>query len=150
MHNLNLFDPTGHAIPADDVRSAVESDGRFGSVRRNTPTGTLVEATFNCGDAFTTARLSEDGERISLSSTSAAAPSAALVLQRHLRTPLRIVDTANSFDLMLGGYASLEDLNAAIDEARAGRQEVWPAVARQQSCLGALDGTNIYGSSAPR
>jgi hypothetical protein len=122
MHNLILFDPTGRSIPADAVRAVVESDGRFSSVRRDTATGTLVEATFNCGDAFTTARLSEDGERISLSSTSAAALSAALVLQRHLRTPLRIVDTDNSFDLMLSEYASLEDLNAAIDEARAGRQ----------------------------
>jgi hypothetical protein len=41
------------------------------------------------------------------------------VLQSHLRTPLRIVDMDYTFDLILSEYASLNDLNAAIVEARA-------------------------------
>lgn len=119
MSNLILFDPTDQPISAGAVLAVFQSVVGFSDIRRNTPSGTQVEAEFHDGDDYTTARLSEKGDQISLSDTSDAAFQAALILQSHLKTPLRIIDTEYTFDLILSDYTALEELNAAIDEVRA-------------------------------
>ena len=118
MSNLILFDPTDQPISADAVLAVFQSEVGFSDIRRNTPTGTQVEADFRDGDDYTTARLSENGDQISLSDTSDTALQAALILQSHLKTPLRIIDSEYTFDLVLSDYATLEELSAAIDKAR--------------------------------
>lgn len=119
MSNLLLLCPNDQHIDAGTIHALFEADTRFTDLRRNTPTGTLVEADFRIGDDYTTARLSQNGRRISLSDTSDAALSAALVIQSHLEIAMRIIDTDYTFDLSLSDYATLDALNAAIEEARS-------------------------------
>lgn len=119
MSNLIQFDPTGEPIAADAVLAVFQSEVGFSDIRRNTPTGTQVEADFRDGEDYTTARLSENGDQISLSDTSDTALQAPLILQAHLKTPLRIIDTEYTFDLTLSDYTTLEELDTAIDKARA-------------------------------
>jgi hypothetical protein len=117
MNNLLLFDSTGQAIPLAAVRAVFELETGFSSIRYDTPAGTRAEAQYEDGDGSTTVRLSGNCQRISLSGVSNTALRVALVLQSHLRTPLRIVDMDYTFDLILSEYATLEDLIAAIEEA---------------------------------
>jgi hypothetical protein len=62
--------------------------------------------------------LSKDRLTISLSGVRDAALRAALVLQEHLPTPLRIIDTDYTFDLMLSDFTTLEQLRTAIEQAQ--------------------------------
>jgi hypothetical protein len=119
MTSLLLLCPDDLHIDADTMLALFEDDTRFADIRRNTPTGTLVEADFRIGDDYTTARLSQNGRRISLSGTTDAALAAALVIQSHSKIALRIIDTDYTYDLNLSDYATLEELNADIDQARA-------------------------------
>lgn len=119
MTSLLLLCPDDLHIDADTMLALFEDDTRFADIRRNTPTGSLVEADFRIGDDYTTARLSQNGRRISLSGTSDAALAAALVIQSHLKIVMRIIDTDYTFDLTLSDYTTLDALNAAIEEARS-------------------------------
>jgi hypothetical protein len=88
-------------------------------VRYNTPIGAPIEADFSRGDDFTTVELSQKRDAISISGTSICSLHAALLLQSHLSIPLRIVDTDYSFDLTLSDFSSIDELQSAINHARA-------------------------------
>jgi hypothetical protein len=118
MHNLLLFDRNDSPISVDALDRIFRSVAGFGEVRYNTPTGTPIEADFTQDADFTTVRLDSERETISISGTSEAALLAAWLLQSHLRSPLRIVDTDYSFDLVVSDFNSFEALHAAIDRAR--------------------------------
>jgi hypothetical protein len=90
----------------------------FGKVRLDDPAGALNEAEYVGAQGRTVVTLSESARAISLSGTGDAALHAALVLQGHLTIPLRIVDTEYSFDLDLSSFFTLDELSAAIDQAR--------------------------------
>jgi hypothetical protein len=51
-----------------------------------------------------------------LSGTTNAALRAALVLQRHLQSPLRITDLDFAFDFVLSDFRNIEELRGAIDD----------------------------------
>ena len=119
MHNLLLFDVNDRQIPLDALDRIFHLVDGFQQVRRNTPTGTPIEANFVHGNESTTVRLDSRRETISITGTSDTALRAALILQAYLQDPLRIVDTEYSFDLVLADYSSIEELARAIDRARA-------------------------------
>jgi hypothetical protein len=119
MHNILLFDRNERPISVDALDRIFRSVAGFGQVRYNTPIGTPIEADYAEDDDSTTVRLDSERETISISGTSDAALQAAWILQLQLQTPLRIVDTDYSFDLVLNDFKSLEELQAAIDSARA-------------------------------
>jgi hypothetical protein len=93
----------------------------FGDMRRNTPPGTPIEADFSAGHDFTTVRLNRARQAISIDGTSDASIRAALTLQEHLPTPLRMVDTEYSFDLALENYPNIAALRNAITKAQESR-----------------------------
>lgn len=105
----------------DRVERILRAVEGFHNVRLDDPAGTLVEAEFVDSGGWTIVALSESARAVSLSGTTNTALRAALVLQSHLNMPLRIIDTEYSFDLALSDCANLEELNAAIDQARADR-----------------------------
>ena len=47
-----------------------------------------------------------------------AALRAALLIQKSLRIPLRMIDDDNSFDLTFSGISTVEELEAAMENAR--------------------------------
>lgn len=104
-------------------RAAVEkvflSDNRFQDIRQNMSVGTLIEAEFVEPADWTIVRLMENASTISFSGTSQISLRAALLFQQRIPGPLRIVDTAYSFDLPLSEFTTLEELSAAIDAARS-------------------------------
>ncbi|MGD9720778.1 MAG: hypothetical protein AB7O59_13900 [Pirellulales bacterium] len=119
MHSLLLISANDREITVDALRRAFEASAKFTDVRFDTPAGTPIEATYHDGEDFTTVRLSSTRTAISIRGTSGAALSAAWILKNQLNIPLRMVDTDYSFDLTLVDFKSLEDVQLAIDRARA-------------------------------
>lgn len=119
MHNILLVDPNDRPFDAKAIERVFQSEPGFSDVRYNEPGGAYIEAEYVLGDYRTIARLSDNCDTISLSGTSDAALQAALILQKNLHTPLRMVDTDYSFDLILSSLSSIEELQAAIDAARS-------------------------------
>lgn len=118
MDNLLLFKADDTSISAELLEQILSSVRGFTEIRRHTPAGTLVEAHYSSGDDFTTVRLNSTGKAISISSTSPAALEAAIVVQRGMPFPLRIINMSYSFDLSLQDYENVRDLEAAIDAAQ--------------------------------
>jgi hypothetical protein len=101
------------------VARILSTNSGFRDVRLDEPGGAAVEARYTEPEDWTIVRLSENPSRISLSGTSDAALGAALILQTHLKTPLRIFDTNYSFDLTLQNYSTVDELRAAIESAQS-------------------------------
>ena len=120
MHNILLFDPDDRPFEVAAIERVFRSERGFYDIRLNEPGGAYIEAEFTLGDYKTIARLGDDRSTISLSGTSDAALQAALILQNNLGTPLRMIDTEYSFDLILRGIPDVETLRAAIQNAQTG------------------------------
>jgi hypothetical protein len=118
MQNTLLFNSDMRPFEVEAIERVFQLEEGFVQVRYSTPIGTPIEADFVEGQDSTIVRLSGNRNRISLSGTSDAALRAALILRKHLDTPLRMVDTDYSFDLILRDLMSLEELRSAIDKAR--------------------------------
>lgn len=119
MHSLMLFDSTGRKISVDALRRALSSIPQCKQIRESASSGTPLQADYAEGDDFTTIYLISSHEAISIRGTSGAALSAAWAIHAKLGIPLRMVDTDYSFDLLLDQFSTLEQLSAAIDQARA-------------------------------
>jgi hypothetical protein len=119
MQSLLLFNTNKQPFTIEAIQRIFESVRGFGNPRHNTPVGTPIEADYVEGDDFTMVELSPDYDTISISGTTDAALSAALILQRQLDIPLRIIDLDYSFDLPLQSFATVDALRAAIDKAQA-------------------------------
>src|ERR1700730_7840457 len=99
MQNLLLFNSDQRPFDFDAVNRIVQSENGFRDVCFDEPGGALMEAVYAEDQDFIIVRLSRNGNRISLSGTTDAALRVALILQRHLQSPLRIIDWDYSFDL---------------------------------------------------
>jgi hypothetical protein len=119
MTNILLLRIDELPFDVSAVAHIVSTQSGFRDVRFDEPGGAAVEADFTDSENRTIVSLGENPSRISLSGTSDAALRAALILQTHLKVPLRIFDTNYSFDLMLQDYSNVEDLRAAIEAAQA-------------------------------
>jgi hypothetical protein len=118
MHSILLFNPDNRPFEAAVIELVFQSEPGFRDVRFNEPGGAYIEAEYVLGDYKTIARLSENCDTISLSGTSDAALHAALILQSNLHSPLRMVDTDYSFDLILRDIPDIETLRIAIQSAQ--------------------------------
>ncbi len=118
MHNVLLFNADGRPFDFATVKRVFQSEHGFRDVRFNEPGCDVIEADYVAANGATIVGLSGDRETISLSGTSDAALSAAIILQRHVDMPLRMVDTEYSFDLTFHDISTVEELHAAIERAR--------------------------------
>lgn len=120
MQKLLLYYPDNRQFAVEPIQRIFQSENGFQSVRFNEPGGAIIEADYIEGQDSTIVGLSGNRETISLSGTSDAPLRAALILQRHLRGPLRIIDLDYSFDLALGDFTGIEELRTAIRNAQEG------------------------------
>jgi hypothetical protein len=117
LHSILLFNPDERPFEVAVIERVFQSEPGFSDVRYDEPGGAYIEAEYVLGEYRTIARLSGNYSTISLSGTSDAALQAALILQSNLHTPLRMVDTDYSFDLILSDIPDIETLRAAIQDA---------------------------------
>ncbi len=99
------------------VADILSTHSGFQDVRFDNLIGAVVEARYTEPEAWTIVSLKEDHETISLSGTSDAALRAALILQTSLKIPLRMFDTNYSFDVVIEGLSTVDELRNAIDRA---------------------------------
>jgi hypothetical protein len=118
MHDLLLMNPDDKRFDAKAIERIFESEHGFGDMRFNEPGGALIEADYIESEGRTIVELSGNRRSIALSGTSDVALRAVLILQRNLDSPLRMVDTDYSFDLILEGLSTVEELRDAIERAR--------------------------------
>src|SRR4051812_21871917 len=118
MQFLMLFNPDFSPFEPRVVARALRSCPEFKNTRIGTPIGTLIECEYNESDEWTIIRLSENAERISLTGVSNASLRAALLIQKSLGIPLRMVNDDNTFDLTFSDIETLEDLESAMNNAR--------------------------------
>src|SRR3981081_345253 len=107
MQSLLIFHSNDQPFAVEAVQRIFQSESGFQGVRFNEPGGAVLEAIYADPQESTIVRLNGNRETISLSGTTDAAFHAALILQRHLQAPLRIIDTDYSFDLTLGDFANV-------------------------------------------
>ncbi len=115
MHSILLFRPDDRPFEIAAIEHAFQSEPDFRKVRFDTPEGTAVEADYIEPDLRTMVSLSGDHRTISLRGVSDASLRASLILQRRLDAPLRMVDTDYSFDLILEGLSTVEELRDAME-----------------------------------
>jgi hypothetical protein len=118
MQGILLFSPDDRPFEVAAIQHVFQSDPGFRDVRFDEPGGAVIEAEYVEPEGRTIVGLSESRTTIFLSGTSHTAFRAALILQRNLDTPLRLVDTDYSFDLILEGLSNVEELRAAIEKAQ--------------------------------
>ncbi len=118
MQSLLLINPDFSPFNPKVVERAFDACPEFKNMRTKTPVGTLVECKYVEPDDWTTIRLSADAERISLTGTSGAALQAALLIQKSLGIPLRVFDDIYTFDLTFSDISTVEELEAAMENAR--------------------------------
>lgn len=114
-----LYTQDSRPFAVDAIQQIFQSENRFYDVRFNEPGGAAIEADYVEENDSTIVRLSGNLETMSLSGTSDAALRVALILQRRLQAPLRIIDLDYSFDLALEDFRTVEELRTAIDDAQA-------------------------------
>jgi hypothetical protein len=87
-------------------------------LRLDEPGGALLECEYVEPDDRTIIRLSGDASTISIYHTWGAALRAALLIQKSLEAPMRMVNDDYSFDLTFSNISSVEELEAAMESAR--------------------------------
>jgi hypothetical protein len=118
MQKLLMFNPDFQPFDATAVERALRSCREFTNLRLDEPGGALIECEYHEPDDGTIIRLSEDSTTISMYHTWGAALRAALLIQKSLKIPLRMVNDTYTFDLTFSDISSVEELEAAMDSAR--------------------------------
>jgi hypothetical protein len=118
MTNLLLLYHDDRTFEISDIKRIFEANRGFSDVRLDEPGGAAIEADYVEHEDRTIVGLSRSRRSISLAGTTDAAFHAALILQRDLGTPLRLVDTGYTFDFILEGSLTVEELRAAVEDAR--------------------------------
>jgi hypothetical protein len=118
MHNILLLNSDGRPFELTEIERIFQSESGFHDVRFNEPGGAVIEADYVEPEDRTIVGLSGSHKSISLSGMSDAALRAAMILQRNLDTPLQIVDTDYSFDLILRDFPTVEKLRNAIQKSQ--------------------------------
>jgi hypothetical protein len=116
MQFLLLLNPDDSLFDASSVERALRSCPQFTDFHRNDID--LIECQYKEPDDWTTIRLGNDRETISVDSTRGASLRAVLLIQKALGRPLRVFDDDGTFDLTFSDIATVEELEAAMDKAR--------------------------------
>jgi len=119
MHNLLLLNRDEGPFVVNTLEHIFRTVKEFRNLRFDEPGGSILEVQFVERDGSTFVRLNDSGKSVSVSGTSDVSLRAAMIVQEHLQTPLRIVDTEYSFDLILADFANLQELQNAIKEAQS-------------------------------
>jgi hypothetical protein len=80
--------------------------------------GGLIECEYVDADDSTLINLGKDREPIFLNHTWGAGLRAVLVIQQSLGIPIRVFNDDYTFDLTLSGLSTVEELGAAMENAR--------------------------------
>ncbi len=118
MQKLLLFKPDLTPFDPMAVERAFRSCADFKDLRFDEPGGALLECQYTEPGAWSTIRLSGDASTISLSFAWGPAIRAALLIQKFLGVPLRMVTSDNSLDLTYSDISTAAELEAAMDNAR--------------------------------
>ncbi len=117
MQKLLMFNPDFSPFDPKAVEQAFRSCA-FTDLRFDEPGGALIECNYTEPDDWTTIRLSGNAARISMYHTWGAALRAALLIQKSLGRPLRIMNDCCTFDLTFSDISTVEELEAAMENAR--------------------------------
>ena len=118
MQKLLLFNPDFRPFEPAVVERALRSRAEFTHLRLDEPCGALIECEYIEPNDRTIVRLSADASTISMYHTWGAALRAALLIQKSLDIPLRMVNDDYTFDLTFADIATVEELEAAMNNAR--------------------------------
>ena len=118
MQSILLLNPDDRPFEIEAIQHVFQSEPGFRDVRFNEPGGVGIEADYVEPEDWTIVGLCGSRKSISLSGTTDAALRAALILQKNLNTPLRMVDTDYSFDLILQNIPNVETLRNAIQNSQ--------------------------------
>ena len=117
MQKLLIFNPDFSPFNPDLVERAFRSIPEFTNLRFEESGGALIECKYNEIDDWTIIRLNGEADTISLYHTSGAALRATLMIQKAIGRPLRVVNDTYSFDLTFADIATVEELEAAMDNS---------------------------------
>jgi len=118
MQSLLLVKADSSSFEPSEVEQVFRSDSRFRDLRVNTSSGDVIACKFVDSENWTLISLGTERECISVSYTGRAALQAALAIQRGLSYPLRAFDSSYTFDLTFFDISTVEELEAAIENAR--------------------------------
>lgn len=116
MNNLVLLNPGGEPFVPADVRDVLHSIKGMHDMREGQFIGSVLDCEYDFGAASTIVRLGEDLKTIELTGVNDASLSAALEIQQRVGRPLRLFDLAYSFDTLLRGSQTLEELRELVSD----------------------------------
>jgi hypothetical protein len=117
MQSLLILNPDDSLFDVATVERAFRACPQFTDIRLDDPVGSLIECEYNEPDDWTMIRLSKDRDVISVDYTAGAALRAVLLIQKALGRPLRVFDEGYTFDLTFSDIATVEELEAAMEDA---------------------------------
>jgi len=118
MQSLLLLKVDDSSFQPSEVEQVFRSDSRFKDLRTRTPNGQLTECTYVEATGRAIIYLSDDRDWISFSNIGRAALQAVLIVQNALGIPLRLIDSSYTFDLAFSGIATVDELEAVMENAR--------------------------------
>jgi hypothetical protein len=114
MNSLLIMREDERLFETAAIDRFLKMESGFRDVRADGPAGAVLEAEYGTPDNWTTLSLSENLDTVSLTLISDIALQVALMLQQRLEIPLRMFDTNYTFDLILVGMQTVEELKIAI------------------------------------
>jgi len=117
MNNLVLLDSGGEPFAVAKVRDVLRSIDGTHELREGQFIGAVMDCEYDFGAASTIIRLGEDLKTIELTGVNDASLSAAIEIQRRLGRPLRLFDLAYSFNTVLRGDQTLDELRGLVEDA---------------------------------
>jgi hypothetical protein len=118
MQFLLLFKADSSLFELPEVEHVFRSNPHFQDLRIDTSFGDPIECEYVEPDDRTIIRLDKDRQSIFLTHTWGAALKAALTIQRALGIPMRMYNDDYTFDLTFSDIATVEELEAAMNNAR--------------------------------
>lgn len=114
MNNLLLLEPNGGAFRPGEVKEILLSIKGTYNLREGEFIGAVMDCEYDVGPFSTIIRLSDDLKSIELTGVNNASLSAALEIQRLASRSLRLLDLAYSFDVVLRGDLTLDELRRLV------------------------------------
>jgi hypothetical protein len=114
MQSLLIFHRDQSPFQISDLEKITESQPGFQRIQVSVPDGAAFEAEYSRPGDYTTLRLKHDRIVISISGETDAALYVVLLLQEYLDGPLRMVGTNYTFDFILQGFRSIDELRTAM------------------------------------
>jgi hypothetical protein len=118
MQFLLLSKADGTLFEESEMAQVFRSDAHFRDLRFDTPGGDLIACEYVGSDDWTLINLDTDRKSIFFNSTQGAALRAVLVIQKALGIPMRVFNDSYPFDLTFSGIPTVEELEAAMENAR--------------------------------